>query len=197
MKPRPTKAIVAAFICLFLFAGGQVNANPVNLLGEQDFPDGAVVNFDSVWLSAQSNESGPSLGLYGSSNIISYIHSDLDPGLPGILSFSLWDLDSSEPGNQVSDFWLDGVPQPISQFETGRPAHTVELFQFPVAASFLTDGEVQNFFRLGPRTGNFVGLDFSRLEVIPEPASVSLAGLGSVLLTSFARRRNSFLATQS
>ena len=143
------KAIVAAVVCLFIFGGRQATANPVSMVGEQDFPDGAVVNFDSNWLSAQTNESPPSAGLYPRPSFITYFHDGLDPGLPGMIAFSLWNLDSSQLGNQVTDFRLDNIPQPISAFETGRPTHTVELFQYPVPTSALADGQVQVFLMLG------------------------------------------------
>jgi hypothetical protein len=186
---RPINVAIAAVICLLMAASGHTYANTVSLHGEQDFPDGAFVASDSAWLTAQSNESLPTTALYGTPGFFTDFHSGLDPGFPAVLTLSLWNLDSSKTGNQVTDFWLDGIPQPISPFETGRPAKTVELFMLPVAASMLADGEVQIYVGLGPPSGNRVGLDFIRLELVPEPGSAFLLcglAIGPVVLS---RRR--------
>jgi hypothetical protein len=159
------------------------------MLGEQDFADGAIVATDAAWLSAQANESGPSLGLYSSPGFITWFHDALDPGLPGILTFSLWNLDSREPGNQVTDFRLDNVPQSISGFETVEPDLSVKIFQFPVAANLLADGQVQVFIMLGPPS-NLVGVDFSRLESVPEPSGLALLTIPVLLGLQLMRRRS-------
>src|SRR5262245_61603274 len=96
---------VAASLCCLLLASAceQTFANSFQMLGEQDFADGAIVS-EPDFNHAQANESLPTTGIGVSPGVITYFHYGLDPGVAGILTFSLWDLDSREPGNQVIDF---------------------------------------------------------------------------------------------
>jgi hypothetical protein len=187
-----TKHVAA--VVLAMAACGQTLAASSQLLGEQDFLDGALVASDSLWLTAQANENLPTTALYVSPGIITYFH-DVDPTAnDAILTFSLWDLDSAGAGNQVSAFWFDGVAQPIGAFETNEPNTSVKLFQFTVPGSFLGDGAVQVLLELGGSSGNTVGLDFSRLVVVPEPSPLALLmpaalALGWVTKRSAVSRR--------
>jgi hypothetical protein len=157
---------------------GGAFADSFQLLGESDFADGAIVVSDSEWLTAQANENLPTTAIY--SELITYFH-DVTPGPSGTLTFSLWDLDSAVAGNQVIDFRLDNVPQGITSFETGKPSGSVEFFQFPVPGSALADGMVQVLIQLASPSGDHVGLDFSRLEVLPEPTGLQLLMVLAVL----------------
>jgi hypothetical protein len=153
-------------------------AASTQLLGESDFADGAIVSTDNEWLSAQSNENSPATGLYV--DTLTYFH-DVDPGPSAIITFSLWDLDSDLPGAQVTEFTLDNVPQPITAFETGAPDGSVEFFEFPVEGSAIADGMVQIAFAFAPST-HTVGIDFSRMEVAPEPSGALLLGISGAAL---------------
>jgi hypothetical protein len=175
------------FACAMLSCG-QTFADTISLLGDQDFADGTIVALDSEWLSAQSNESLPTTAIYSAPTTIAYFHTGLNPGVSGVLTFSLWDLNSSVSGNQVIDFRLDNIAQPIGGFETGEPDLSIKFFQFPVAGSMLADGEVQVAIILGGPTNNSVGIDFSRLEVVPEPSGLAPLILSSLLGLRFLRR---------
>ena len=182
MKRHVVGVLLAMSVC------GQSFAASSQLLGEQDFANGAIVLSDSQWLTAQANEDLPTTAIYSSPSSITYFH-DVDPTThDAALTFSLWDLDSSAAGNQVSFFALDGIFQPISAFETGKPHGSIEIFQFTVPGSMLSDGAVQVLIVLGPPTNNWVGLDFSRLEVVPEPTTLMVA-VSAILALGGLRRR--------
>src|SRR5262245_50491300 len=119
-KCRLAKAVAPSVLCVFLVANRQMLGAPFQMLGEQDFADGAIVS-EPDFNHAQVNESLPTTGIGVSPGVITYFHYGLDPGVAGILTFSLWDLDSREPGNQVVDFRLDNIPQPIGGFESNEP----------------------------------------------------------------------------
>src|SRR5713101_4724728 len=99
-----------------------VSAASISLLGQQDYPDGAFVYSNSEWLIAQSGEGAPFDIIHVAPTNIVFTHTRLDSGRDGILTFSLGDIDSDQPGNQVPSFLFDGVPQPIGIFESlGKP----------------------------------------------------------------------------
>src|SRR4051812_41618717 len=93
MVPRSLKtAGVCALFTLSLYC--MASGADVSLLGEKDYADGTVIGVNSTWLTAQSNESYPFNTIHAAPATVTYIHTGLDTGRQGVLTFSLWDLDS-------------------------------------------------------------------------------------------------------
>lgn len=186
----PIRAVLTALLLAWV---GRAHPAAVSLLGEQDFADGAIIESNSHWLTVQAGEPTPFSILHVSTGPIQFTHTGLDAGRSGTLTFSLWDLDSRLPGSQITAFSLDGISQSISPFEVGEAENAVRFFYFPIAASFLKDGQLMVSLSIGdPPIGNEVGIDFSSIELsapslVPEPATFTLLVFGA--LGALTRRR--------
>ena len=151
----------------------------VDQLGERDFNDGQIVASDTAFLAAQNGEPAPFNRTFVMGQTLSFTHNFNTQGL-AFLTFSLWNLESAQPGQQVTRFQFDGVDQPLDQFENpGTPVNTVEEYFFFVDQAFLTDGSLTVSLTFGGIAADGevaqspivipqqVGIDYSRLQIEP------------------------------
>lgn len=147
----------------------------VSLLGEQDYPDGSGLNSNSVWLAAQSNEPFPFNTLHAAPKTFQWKHSGLPFAGPATLTFSLWDLDNTFAGVQLTSFKLNGIAQPVDVFEIPVDNEIIKFYSFPIDASLLAGLSLTVELTISsPPEGNEVGIDFSRLVVSPLPPKVTV-----------------------
>ncbi len=147
----------------------------VSLLGELDYADGSSLNSNSIWLAAQTNEPSPFNSLHTAPKTIQWTHTGLPFAGPATLTFSLWDLDNTFEGVQLTSFTLNGVSQPVTAFEIPIGNEVIKWYSFPVDAGLLVGGSLTVGLTISaPPAGNEVGIDFSRLVVTPLPPTVAI-----------------------
>lgn len=141
-----------------------------NLLGEQDFVNGEIVDSNVTWLAAQAGEPLPFDAIWTAPTTITWTHSGFTASGNASLTFSVYDLDNSAGGDQITSLLFDGLPQDISVFET--PIHMndeVVEYEFCVDEALVADGELEISLGVENTPGNDVGIDYSLLVVFEAP----------------------------
>jgi hypothetical protein len=175
----------------------------VDMLGEQDFADGASLSSSAEAANAGIGEVFPFDGTLfghddrpGAFGLIEYTHL-FDPPSPSLtmatLTIGLIDHDSfpGSPPLDTIDLFFDGLQQPDGAFlGISIPDSSVSVVTIPIPIEFLLDGELRvEIMTTQPgregNGGNSISIDFSRLEIVPDPTTLLLLGVaGAVLLRS-------------
>jgi hypothetical protein len=187
MKRRQVLALGSCLVA-YLVAGTAGGAS-MSLLGEQDFINLQIVPDQATWLANQSNETPLTNAVYVPPATISYSHTGLPSSLSGLVWFGLWDIDAGLAGDQVSEVLIDGEAQQLSGFNDPRPDLCVQVFAFPVTSAMLADGQIDVSLTFTASNDGMVGLDFSRLDLIPEPCGLALVAAPAIVGLGVARRR--------
>ncbi len=203
MKRRFLATVVgfvsAALLCIAPAADARIVT-----IGEQDFDDGMILSSASAYNDAQEEEEGP-FSFLGSDPSNSSFSAEWGFSFgagemsSAMLSFGMYDGDAQAEGSQVGSFTVDGVDltdmmDDVFESKGGaQKQYSVYSIRLPADVLVqLTDGAASFALTLsgpglgifGNTDGNGAGLDFSSLEVLPEPSAVLLTLLGFFALAA-------------
>lgn len=187
------------FVLGITLVSGEVHGGVVNQLGEQDFLDGQTPITSSAVVDAGVGEPFPFDGtIFGDDRIagdfgsFEYIHDFALGGLSptsATLTIGLIDHDSffGTPPLDTIDLFFDGIQQPDDMFlGISFASSSASVVQVPVPIALLLDGvlTVRVAATLSGEAdslpGNSLAVDFSVLNIVPEPTTISLLALGSL-----------------
>lgn len=193
MPRRLVAAAQAALLVTWLASAPAAHALRVSS-GERDFEDGSLLSIPSFNLAAEgepfpfdSFRGDDTWENFSASWTFSY---EPLPVTSASLVLGLYDDDSYRPGDQVASFWIDGidVTVPLGAQIESREAENAGFYIYELALpdatlAALSDGEATFSLSLQPgscpcQLRNGAGIDFAMLEIIPEPGTGLLLGLG-------------------